>query len=230
MPKKKKGKRKQRPRKKKSCRLCALLLVICAVAFASIFYGHTLLSVGGKRPSADAARALRGRQGSADSPFQLGGGVAGRPGGGGMAADSERMRLSAAAAAAAAAAALGSRSLLLQRNDHWPSFETSGEDYVTFTAGVLDAPELTVGAWVWLSPADTSKRIKTIVANRASGCTPADSSRYGFSLSVNTWETDDRQLVMEWGAGGGASGSGCRKLLGGLDRAIPYGRWERAVV
>ena len=85
----------------------------------------------------------------------------------------------------------------------------------------MDELSLTVSAWIYLDRKGASNTMNTILANKASGCevTP---DRMGYALYVNTWETDDRQLILEWGN----EHSGCAKLGRGQSGIlIEYDTW-----
>ena len=83
----------------------------------------------------------------------------------------------------------------------------------------LDAPSLTFGAWIFLSSKDTGSRMKTIAANKRPGCS-SDAANNGFSLSVNEFGTNNRELRLEWGD----EFSGCHSLSTSPG-AIPYDQW-----
>ena len=119
------------------------------------------------------------------------------------------------------------RSLRAVKNEANPTF--SGREVLTKkpvrslvsgyaeARGPFDSESVTMGAWIFLDGGDRSKSIKTIVANKGTGC---DVGQDGFALAINEWETNDQQLTLEWGD----VASGCRKLLSGSSK-VPYDEW-----
>jgi len=100
----------------------------------------------------------------------------------------------------------------------WGDF--SGRDGVDLL-GPADALDVSLGAWVWLDPAARGGEggMQTVASNRAGGC-GGDAAHSGYALLVNTWDTRDRALVLEWRAPGGACGR-----LASEPGSVPMGRW-----
>ena len=69
------------------------------------------------------------------------------------------------------------------------------------------------GAWVNLKEGE--KDIRTIVSNKNTGCDPS-SDRYGYTLYINAWQTNDLKIYLEWRGGS----SGCHKLSSGSKIAL----------
>ncbi len=84
-------------------------------------------------------------------------------------------------------------------------FAFNGEQRLESTVPFLETDTVSVLAWVQLPP--EAMDIQTIASNRASGCSPA-SSRYGWSFFVNSWQTNDFKLRLDWGS----STDGCHAL------------------
>jgi hypothetical protein len=85
----------------------------------------------------------------------------------------------------------------------------------------------TVEVSIKLSSQDTEATIKTILSNKVGGCNAVvGDGHFGYSLSVNSWDTSDRQLVLEWGN----MRTGCEKLKSGIENIVPYDEWVRISV
>jgi hypothetical protein len=100
------------------------------------------------------------------------------------------------------------------------ALKLDSERYAKLTSP-LDELSLTVSAWIYLDQSKATNTINTVLGNKASGCevTP---DRMGYALYVNTWETVDRQLILEWGN----DRSGCAKLGSGQSGVvIEYNTW-----
>ena len=89
----------------------------------------------------------------------------------------------------------------------WSEFD--GETYLTLAPTAMhtslksdDADDVTVLAWIYLSDDKREGNSKTVVATKAGGCS-AGASNAGFALFVNSWLTNDRKLVLEWGSADG---------------------------
>ena len=86
----------------------------------------------------------------------------------------------------------------------------------------LDSRELTMSAWVRLSPSPASRDpagIQTIFSSKSSGC-DADQAHYGMALFANAWNTESGQLFLSWGN----SHSGCEELAS-AHGLVPPGKW-----
>ena len=97
---------------------------------------------------------------------------------------------------------------------------------LSFVGGPTDSNDvsggLSGGAWIFLDSLKNSKTINMIFSNRASGCAVDDTHR-GFSFFVNTWETNDQALLLEWrDSREGASGCG---RLASKALSIPLDTW-----
>lgn len=133
----------------------------------------------------------------------------------------------AAAAAGAAAASQGSASSSQavplpsgKSADAVPSLQTDADRGAKLKSP-YDSPSVTVSAWIYLPSDKSTRTMNTILANKASGC-ETSGERMGYALYVNTWETADRQLILEWGN----SQSGCAKLGSGQGASlIEYDTW-----
>eukprot|EP01041_Mallomonas_annulata_P002517 gene2517-4896_t len=86
------------------------------------------------------------------------------------------------------------------------SLHVGDKSYMAATAD-LDAKDIIVGAWVYLENVAGENDMRTIFTNKAAGCDP-DQERYGFSMYVNAWQTNNHQLYVEYGG----INSGCNKL------------------
>ena len=142
----------------------------------------------------------------------------------------------AAAGGGAAAGVAAASGLLVPQAQHpktasVPSFALYGHDYMKASRPVDSAAaaghgdSVTVTAWIFLSGLDRGAKIKTVVANRVSGC-ETNAAHYGYSLAVNSWEQSDQQLIMEWGS----PSTGCEKLASGVDNKVPYDEWTHVGV
>ena len=142
----------------------------------------------------------------------------------------------AAAGGGAAAGVVAASGLLVPQAQHpktasVPSFALYGHDYMKASRPVDSAAaaghgdSVTVTAWIYLSGLDRGAKIKTVVANRVSGC-ETNAAHYGYSLAVNSWEQSDQQLIMEWGS----PSTGCEKLASGVDNKVPYDEWTHVGV
>jgi mannosyl-oligosaccharide alpha-1,2-mannosidase len=97
---------------------------------------------------------------------------------------------------------------------------------LSFVGGPTDSSAISGGvsggAWIFLDSSKNSKTINMILSNRASGCAVDDTHR-GFSFFVNTWETNDQALLLEW-RDSRAGALGCGRLASkGL--SIPLDTW-----
>jgi hypothetical protein len=70
----------------------------------------------------------------------------------------------------------------------------------------LDNRDIIVGAWIYLDSAEIST-MRTVFSNKEPGCGSA-ASRNGFAMYVNTWETSDKVLGVEFGS----LQSGCDRI------------------
>ena len=85
---------------------------------------------------------------------------------------------------------------------------------------LLSPPQsLSVSAWVYLDGKDTAAQMKTVVANRFAGC-GASADRHGYAFYVNEWNTNNRQLILNWGD----AQTGCLRLAS-QPNALEYDRW-----
>ena len=87
-----------------------------------------------------------------------------------------------------------------------PSLHARDHAYMT-APSELDTNDIIVGAWVYLDGQAPDSNMRTIFTNKASGCENLP-DRHGFAMYVNAWETNNRQLYVEYGA----ADSGCHKL------------------
>jgi hypothetical protein len=71
----------------------------------------------------------------------------------------------------------------------------------------LDAPDVVIGAWVYLDELQTEQNMRTIFTNKQSGCENTR-ERNGIAMFVNEWGTNNHQLYVEYGN----SLSGCNKV------------------
>ena len=177
---------------------------------------------GGAAEAAAAARAVAGGGTAAAAAVAA---VVGAAAGG-----------AAAAGGGAAAGVAAASGLLVPQAQHpktasVPSFALYGHDYMKASRPVDSAAaaghgdSVTVTAWIYLSGLDRGAKIKTVVANRVSGC-ETNAAHYGYSLAVNSWEQSDQQLIMEWGS----PSTGCEKLASGVDNKVPYDEWTHVGV
>ena len=72
---------------------------------------------------------------------------------------------------------------------------------------------------MYLDGKDTAAQMKTVVANRFAGC-GASADRHGYAFYVNEWNTNNRQLILNWGD----AQTGCLRLAS-QPNALEYDRW-----
>lgn len=82
----------------------------------------------------------------------------------------------------------------------------------------LDFPSVTLSAWVFLESGGPTQ-IKTILANRESGC-DKDANHHGYALYVNEWDTADLSLNLMW-----SSDLQACEQLATPQHTIPYDKW-----
>jgi mannosyl-oligosaccharide alpha-1,2-mannosidase len=84
----------------------------------------------------------------------------------------------------------------------------------------MDGDGIVIGAFVFLADSAVSiDDMRTVFSNKASGC-DRDAARNGISMFVNSWQTSDRRLFVEYGS----RDSGCEKLDSG-NVLVSYNRW-----
>jgi len=100
-------------------------------------------------------------------------------------------------------------------------FDTKGGSRFVKLKTPMDELSVTVAGWVYLDRKTATGTMNVIFSNRASGCEPKV-ERMGYTLYVNTWDTTDRQLILEWGN----KQNGCAKLGSGQSGGvIEYDVW-----
>jgi len=98
----------------------------------------------------------------------------------------------------------------------WDGLHVETGSYARILAP-LDFETVTVSAWAFLSKNDAAE-MHTIVSNKELGC---QKGARGYALYVNDWESNDGQLILEWGD----DSMGCHKLKSGNKR-IQAKRWN----
>jgi mannosyl-oligosaccharide alpha-1,2-mannosidase len=86
----------------------------------------------------------------------------------------------------------------------------------------LDFPSVTISAWIYLEKGlgENDLQIKTILANRASGCVK-DAEHSGYALYINEWNTADLSVNLMWHNGKDP----CIKLKTS-SQSIKYSTWH----
>ena len=82
----------------------------------------------------------------------------------------------------------------------------------------LDFDTVTVSVWIQLTSDEAN--MKTIMANRFSGC-QVDDRHAGYALFVNEWNTDNKQLVLMWCS----ENQGCASVAS-ASHAISVNKWH----
>lgn len=78
--------------------------------------------------------------------------------------------------------------------------------YVTLPS-LLDSKVMTIGLWLYLDDIETNFDMRIIISNKQTGCETND-EQYGFALYVNSWQTNNMNLILEYGG----YKSGCNKV------------------
>jgi hypothetical protein len=94
----------------------------------------------------------------------------------------------------------------------------------SFPLTPFDYPSVSIS--LWFNLADDSNQMKTLLANRESGCA-FDTKHHGYALYVNEWDTNDRSIVLMWCPVFGLSS--CEKVVSPPNIVIP-GRWHHVIM
>ena len=95
-----------------------------------------------------------------------------------------------------------------------------GDSSFFYSVPSFDFKEITISAWIYLAKG-RDVQMKTILANRYSGCTLND-DHHGFALYVNEWNTEDLSLNLMWSD----SFDACKKLST-QKNVISYETWHQ---
>ena len=125
------------------------------------------------------------------------------------------------AAPGSAAAAAVSPSVLPEVTDPAVFVDVTAKSAMTLSDPV-DGSEFSFFTWIYVDPTAGINDMKTIASNRKGGC-EVDAAHRGYSFFVNTWQTSDGALILEWRNSGGV-GDGCATLAS-EPGTIPMGKW-----
>ena len=104
---------------------------------------------------------------------------------------------------------------LALRDEVWTDFVDSFDQPASGSS-------ISLTVWIYVDPKSANENeMRTILANRKTGC-DRTAEGHGFSLYVNTWDTNDRAVNVEFGT----ATEGCSKLATPAG-TVPAGRWTQ---
>ena len=132
--------------------------------------------------------------------------------------------ITSVAAAAAAAAANPPFTVTSSTLDRSYSLYATKSSYM-LAPNDLDFANVVFGAWVYLEKNEfADKDMRTILSNKKAGC-DARPEQYGLALYVNSWQSTDHKLYVEFGG----KLSGCHKLDSGSVK-LEQEKWYHVAV
>jgi mannosyl-oligosaccharide alpha-1,2-mannosidase len=209
-------------------RVCMVALAVTSIFLAGVVFGHRFFDeeVPGseEKPWLSLTRSVGapkervlppGMRGTRRAPADVGA-LDYRSGGGAPVAAASRDAASLGASTTVGAPVIWGDMLAASRAGVSLLFQGASSD------GDAGAGGVSGGAWIYLSSESPTSTINTVASNRAPGCELDDKHR-GFSFFINSWETQDRTLVLEWRDSTAGAG-GCGRLSS-VENTIPYDQW-----